>query len=337
MAKNGEIVFEDYHGIYNLKTKENISSTTPFHLASISKTFTGMAILHLWEQGKISLEDTVQRFFPAFPYHNVTIKELLSHRSGLPNYVYFMNDRKVEIVKRRNKKGKLITVTREIKSPLKPKEGFASNMDMLQFMIDKKPPILSLPDRGFHYCNTNFALLALIAEKITGVPFPTFMKDSLFTPLGMKNSFIFNLADTNAYIPSYYHNGNPFRLEKLDCIYGDKNVYSTVRDMFLWDKALYEGSFVKKETLEMAFRPYSIEKRSKHNYGLGWRMLIDPNEGTIIYHNGWWHGNRTVFTRVINDTATLIILDNKDNKSVYSARQMTSVFTGRADTTKLEE
>lgn len=337
MAKNGEIVFEDYHGYYDFRTKENITPTTPFHLASISKTFTAMTLLHLWEQGKISLDDSVQHFFPQFPYHNITVKELLSHRSGLPNYVYFMDEKQTRVTYARNKRGKRIRIVHTIKSATPSVQGFQTNNDMLQFMIKNKPNILSLPGKGFHYCNTNYALLALIIEKTTNTPFPQYMKDSVFNPLGMKDTYIFNIADTNQYVPSFQPNKAPFKLEKLDCIYGDKNVYSTVRDMFLWDKVLYEGTFVSKSTLNMAFRPCSLETKSKHNYGLGWRMLLDDNEGTIIYHNGWWHGNNTIFTRIINDTATLIILGNKYNRSIYSARRMTSVFTGRSDTTRLEE
>ncbi|MDE3235281.1 MAG: beta-lactamase family protein [Bacteroidota bacterium] len=337
MAKNGEVVFEDYHGIYDYKTKDSITPVTPFHLASISKTFTGMTILHLWEEGKLGLDDPVQKYFPEFPYQNVTIKLLLSHRSGLPNYVYFMDDKKTEVTRVRNKRGKWVRVVRVIKSSAPSFKGFATNQDVLNFMITNKPAIQALPDRGFHYCNTNYALLALIIEKITQQPFPKYMQDSVFTKLGMHNSYIFSIADTAKYIPSYQANKAPFKLEKLDCVYGDKNVYSTPRDLLLWDRALYEGTFVSKATLDMAFQPFSHENKSKHNYGLGWRMLIDENEGTIIYHNGWWHGNNTVFTRLINDTATLIILGNKYNRNIYAARQITSVFTGKSDTTRLEE
>ena len=337
MAKNGEIVFEDYHGLINFKTKENITASTPFHLASISKTFTGMMVLHLWEQGKLSLDDSIQHFFPKFPYHNITIQQLLSHRSGLPYYADFMDDKTVVAVKAKNKKGKTITRYVTVKTPNALKPGFSSNYDMLQYMIDKKPPRLALPGKVFHYCNTNFSILALIIEKVTGTSFPVYMKDSLFDKLGMKNTFVFSVADINKYVPSYQANNAPYPLEKLDCIYGDKNVYSTVRDIYLWDKALYEGSFVSKPTLDMAFRPYSNEKRTNHNYGLGWRILTSTNEnGTIIYHNGWWHGNNTVFTRMIGDTATLIILGNKYNRNIYKAKEMASVFTGMSDSTKVD-
>eukprot|EP01136_Pigoraptor_vietnamica_P004265 Opistho-1_new@34429 len=86
MAKNGEIVFEDYRGSVNLRTKEPITANTPFHIASVSKTFTATVILKLLEEGKLSLDDKMEKYFPGFPYANISIKSLLTHRSGLPKY-----------------------------------------------------------------------------------------------------------------------------------------------------------------------------------------------------------------------------------------------------------
>ncbi|MDE3143621.1 MAG: beta-lactamase family protein [Bacteroidota bacterium] len=340
LAKDGEIVFEDYHGVYDTRTKENISSTTPFQIASISKTFTGMTVLKLWEEGRISLDDSVQHFIPKFPYHNITIRELLSHQSGLPKYEHFMDGSKTETYYTKNKRGKLIKHTRVIKNKNAPViNGLITNDVMLQYMIDNKPPVQFAPNRMFNYCNTNFAILAIIVEKITKIPFPQYMKDSVFTPLGMKNTFIFSSADIANYVPSYNYRKVPYMLEKFDYIYGDKNVYSTVRDMLLWDKALYTGTFVKQSTVEMAAHPQTFERKKGHYYGLGWHLQItDNNLDTVIYHNGWWHGNNTVFTRLVSDTATLIILGNKFNKSIYKARQLINVFsTIENDSTDIEE
>jgi len=340
MAKDGEIVFEDYHGIYDTRNKENISATTPFHLASISKTFTGMTVLHLWEQGRISLDDSVQHFFPQFPYHHITIRELLSHQSGLPKYEYFMSDNTTETYLVKNKRGKLVKKTRTVKNKNVPEiKGFITNDMIMQYMIDHKPPVQFAPNRMFNYCNTNFAILALIVEKITHIPFPKYMADSVFTPIGLKNTYVFSIANIANYVPSYNYNKSAFKLEKFDCIYGDKNVYSTVRDMLQWDKTLYAGTFVKQSTVEMAAHPQSFERKKGHYYGLGWHLQItDNNLDTIVYHNGWWHGNNTVFSRLVSDTATLIILGNKFNKTIYKARQMIGVFSSvDADSTDTDE
>ena len=310
VAKNGRIVFEDYTGYADFKTKDSITINTPFHLASISKTFTGTEVMRLWEQGRLSLEDSLQLYFPQLPYHGVTIRMLLSHRSGLPNYLNFME-------KGWNKKQK------------------ATNEDVLNFMITNHPNPEASPGKVFHYCNTNFMLLALVVEKIVHKPFPQFMKDSVFTPLGMNSTYIFSIADTSSYRPTMVGN-RPYLMDYLDCTYGDKNVYTTPRDLLQWDKALYQHTFVTKPTLDTAFTPQSHERNSMHNYGLGWRLFSNGLD-SFVYHNGKWHGSNTVFTRLIQDTATIIVLGNKFNREIYESKDMSVIFTGIKDTADLKE
>lgn len=306
VAKNGQVVYEDYKGIADFRKKTPITIHTPMHLASISKTFTGMTILHLWETGQLSLDDELQKYFPKLPYYGITIKMLLSHRTGLPNYVYFMEngfDRKRK----------------------------ATNQDVINFMMANKPKITAQPDRAFQYCNTNFLLLASIVEKVTKMSFPDYMKDSVFMPLGMQDTYVFSVKDTMNYIPTYRGN-RPFPMTNVDCTYGDKNVYSTVRDLLQWDRSLYAHTFLKESTLKMAFTPQSHEHPSMHNYGLAWRTYFNPRTGdSIIYHNGYWHGSNTVFNRIPQDTATIILLGNKYNPNNYNAKRMTRIFTGNVD------
>jgi len=336
VAKNGEILFEDYQGYYDIKSKTPITATTPFHIASTSKTFTAMAILKLWEEGKIDLEKPVYTYLTGFPYPNITVRMLLNHRSGLNNYVYFMVDKEVREIKVKGKRGKWTTKQQTIKLPVIVKQGFINNHDMLDFMIKYKPKVIFSANKSFSYSNTNFALLALIIEKLTGKDYPTYIKDVIFKPLGMKNSYVFSEKNVGHYQPSYYANDNPYVLEKFDCIYGDKNIYTTVRELLLWDKALYQGSFIKQSTLQMAFEPNSNDKPSIHNYGLGWRMIIKPDQ-KLIYHNGWWHGNNAVFTRFINDTATIIVLGNKFNRNIYKAKNIAASFLTGFDSTSIAE
>ncbi len=337
VAKNGEVVFEDYKGFSNYADKTPITNETPIHLASISKTFTGMAALKLWEQNKLDLKAPVTKYLPNFPYTEVTIEELLSHRSGLPDYTYFMESKKYIAVKAKNKKGRWVKKLQLIQNEVPFKQGILTNNDVLDYMVKRHPAPAANPDRVFKYCNTNYVLLALVIEKITGQDFPTYMQETLFKPLKMNNSYIFNAKVVDKYTPSYNAKMQPYRIEKYDCIYGDKNVYSTARDMLLWDKALNEGSFLQASTLEMAYEPKSPTNKYWHNYGLGWRILTKPNEEKLIYHNGWWHGNNTVFTRLIGETATIIILGNRFNKSIYKGKELASIFTGKEDTTSLEE
>ena len=337
IAKNGEVIFEDYKGFSNFSDKTAILPETPIHLASISKTFTGMAALKLWEEDKLDLKAPVTKYISNFPYASVTIEQLLSHRSGLPDYTYFMEPNKYKTVKVKNKRGRWVKKLKLIKAETPFRQGLYNNQDVLDYMVAKRPAPAAMPNRVFKYCNTNFVMLALIIEKITGQDFPTYMAETIFKPLKMENTFVFSNKSIDKYTPSYNARMVPYKIEKYDCIYGDKNIYSTARDMYLWDKALTEATYVKQSTLEMAYQPQSPTNKYHHNYGLGWRILTKPNEERLVYHNGWWHGNNTVFTRLIGESATIIILGNRFNKSIYKGKEIASVFTGKVDTSALVE
>jgi CubicO group peptidase (beta-lactamase class C family) len=304
VAKNGEVIFEKYSGYWNPRVKrDSISPSTPFHLASVSKTFTAMAIMKLQEQGKLSIHDSVSKYLTNFPLKGVTIKTLLNHRSGIPNYVHYMErlgwDRK----------------------------KFVTNKDVLDFIIARSKDIqINQPDKRFSYSNTNYALLALIIEKVTGLTFPEYMKSNIFLPLGMQDTYVFTMSDSARFLHSYFSSGREYAFDYLDQVYGDKNVYSTVRDMLKWDQALYGGTFFRKETLDSAFSGYSFEKPGINNYGLGWRMFLLKNGKKFVYHNGWWHGNRTAFYRMPDDKVTIIALSNNDFTKVYSSKKIADIF-----------
>jgi CubicO group peptidase (beta-lactamase class C family) len=295
-----------------------------------------MAILKLWEEGKVELDKPVETYLTGFPYSEITVRMLLNHRSGLNNYAYFMVDRQVQSYRVKGKKGRWIKKYRTIKLPVVVKPGLITNQDMLDFMIRYKPAVIFGANRAFNYSNTNFALLALIIEKISGKDYPSYIKENIFKPLGMEHSYVFSQKDSGNYQPSYYPNNRPYLLEKFDCIYGDKNIYSTVRDLLMWDIALYQGTYVSQTTLQMAFLPGSNDRPSIHNYGLGWRMLNQPDQ-KIIYHNGWWHGNNSVFSRFIKDTATIIVLGNRYNRNIYKANNIAASFLAGSDTTSVVE
>ena len=314
VAKNGQIVFEKYAGFKHLDEKDSIDMNTPFHLASISKTFTGMAVVKLWEEGKLDINNEVSTYLEGFNYPGVTVKTLLNHRSGLPNYVHVMEEKGWDT------------------------KVMATNQDVLQFLITRKNDLLvGKPDRGFAYCNTNYALLALIIEKVSGKPYKDYLKETFFGPLQMENTFIFSPEMESTVVPSYNWRKQKEPFTFLDGVYGDKNVYSTPRDMLKWDIGLSSGHLFKPETLEAVYTGYSNEKPAVRNYGLGWRLYLYPNQKKIIYHNGWWHGNNTVFTRLIQDSATVIILGNKYNRRIYDAKRLFTAFGNYEGNTAGEE
>ena len=304
VAKNGQVIYEQYQGFRNPRLKQDsITAHTSFHLASVSKTFTGMAVLKLWEQGKLNIDDSVSKYLAGFPCKDVTIRTLLNHRSGIPKYDHYMENLGWD-------KRKMVT-----------------NQDVLDFLIARCKDIqIRKADRGFSYSNTNFALLALIIEKASGLSYKDYLKQTFFEPLGMKDTYVFSISDTSHYLESYYHNGRPYRFDYLDLVYGDKNIYSTVRDLLKWHEALESDTLFKPETLAFAYKGYSFEKPGTHNYGLGWRMYLLKNGKKLIYHNGWWHGNRTAFYRLLDEDVTIIALCNNDYRQIYNVKNMADIF-----------
>lgn len=296
VAVGGNIIYERYVGYRDLRKKDTITDTTSFHLASTSKPLTGTAVLQLVQQNKLSLNDTLDKFFPGFPYKGITVFMLLTHRSGLPDYVHFMGDSKKWDVK--------TMVTNEL---------------MLQFLFEQQPKPNFSPNRGFSYCNTNFVLLAMIVEKVSGLSFPDYMQQNIFGPLQMNHTYVYQLKDTSHATPSFKINREFWPDDHLEGTYGDKNIYSTPKDMLQFDQALYGEQLIRPTLLDSAFTPYSNEKPSVHNYGLGWRMLNIPNGKKVIYHFGRWHGFTPAFARLTDEKATIIILGNKFNRSIYNA------------------
>lgn len=305
VAKGGNVLYEEYIGYQNPRTKtDTITKHTAFHLASTSKPFTGVAVLRLVQQGKIGLDDDIIKYFSGFPYSGIKVKDLLSHRSGLPNYLYFMDD------KDKWDQKKMVT-----------------NKDVLDFILKYQPLLTSRPGTHFSYSNTNFVLLALIVEKVTGKKFPQYIKETIFDPLQMHDTFIYQPADSGKVVMSYKPSNAVWDNDKYENTYGDKNIYSTPRDMLQWNNALYNDQFIRQTLLDSAYQPQSLEKPSIHNYGLGWRMLNLKNGKNVIYHFGKWHGFTPAFARLIDEKAVIIILGNKQNRNIYeTAKKAYDIF-----------
>lgn len=303
VANGNDILLEEYRGFGRENKQMPINATTPLHIASISKTFTAMAIMKLIEAGYIDLNQKITSFFPAFPYKDITIFHLLSHRSGLPKYEYFLEDYKY-----------------------KPKNKYVTNQEVLDFMIEHRPELSRKTDTGFMYCNTNFVLLALVIEKITKKTYPQAMQEMIFEPLEMNNTFVFQEKDIPTASQSFYQNNKLYPLNELDLIYGDKNIYTTPRDLFNFSKAMYSDKFLSKDLVDKVFTPYSNEKKGVNNYGLGFRMKVFDVNNKLTFHNGWWHGSNSVFVHLLNSETTIIAIGNKYTRRIYSAVALSSLF-----------
>lgn len=303
-AEGGQVLVRKAFGWRNLiKANDSIRIDDQFQLASVSKMFTAEAIMLLYSQGKLDYEDDITKYIPEFPYQGITIRHLLNHRSGLSRYEVLADERW-------------------------PDRGVpASNDDIIKLYAEYKPDPYNKPDVTFHYTNVNYALLGSIVERISGQHFEDFMRDQVFIPLGMERSYIYSLRGVNrltTYVDTEVQGHDLLRKgarraqdDYLNGVVGDKVMYSTVDDLYRFNKALECGLFLPDSIQEEAFKPGSPQWKKGENYGFGWRMS-DKHPG-VLYHFGWWKGYRTFFIRDVEKGRVLIVLTNTDNGVVGDA------------------
>ena len=305
VAKNGQIIYEKYEGFANIRDKTPITSTTPIHIASVSKVLTATAILKLVNAKRIGLDDKVTVYLKEFPYPEVTVRMLLSHRSGMRSYAYF-TDRDKNVWDRHN------TLT---------------NQDILTIMGTKNIGLEQKTGTRFAYCNTNYAMLALIIEKVTKLSFREAMSKIIFEPLGMTHTFVLDFDnDKKKVAPSYKGNKVEIGIDYLDKVYGDKNIYSTPRDLLKFDRARYSPSFLEPALLKQVYVGYSNEHPGRKNYGLGIRMINWESGKSFYFHNGWWHGFTSSYITLQDENVTIIALSNKFTTKTYSVRKLAPLF-----------
>lgn len=289
VSSKGRILYSGAVGTANFETKEALSPKDVFQLASVSKQFTGVAVMMLAEKGKIDYDAEVRDYIPGFPYRYITVRHLLNHTSGLPNYFYLVEHKW---------KG----------------EGIPGNDDVLNLLKKHTFPLYFRPGTRYDYSNTGYVVLASIVEKVSGQRFDEFMSENVFEPLDMKNSFVYSSAYEKEYparLKGYYKRGWRywvFEEDLTDGAVGDKNVYSTLDDLHKWDMGLYSDKLLKRETLEEGFSPVEF-KRKKIPYGFGFR-LMEQQGRQVIYHNGLWHGFKTGLARFVEDSSSVILLSH---------------------------
>ncbi|WP_227006282.1 serine hydrolase domain-containing protein [Rufibacter latericius] len=296
VTKYDKVIYKNAFGLADFYKKDSLTVETAFQLASVSKQFTAMAIMMLKEDEKLSYDDSVQQYFPDFPYHGITIRQLLTHQSGLSNYTYFSD----KLWPDRNKN--------------------LTNQDVVNLMVAHRPQPYYPPNTHFDYSNTGYSLLASIVEKVSEMPFASFLRERIFEPLEMKHTFTYS-PDVATLTGKIATGHTRFRQKRtsdyLDTVLGDKGIYSTVDDLYKWDQALYTQKLVSKETLEEAFTGSILNKKKKQteDYGFGWRIRPLENGDTAVYHGGLWHGFSSYLLRNPKEHSALIILSNLPNGS----------------------
>lgn len=302
VAKNGKVVFLKCQGYANFREKDSMTSVTPVHVASVSKVITAFTVLRLVDQKKLELDADIRSYLREIPYKGITVRMLLNHRSGIPYYGYFTYDT-----------WHLGTILR--------------NYDIVRLLKKYKFPLNFPPNSKFAYCNTNYALLALIVEKATGKPFPKAAKELVFEPLKMKNSFVMDRTKQKSKVSQSYNSRHVLQnFDYLDAVYGDKNLYTTALDLYKLDQASYSNNFLSDSLRKQMFKGYSYERPGKSNYGLGIRLKELDGKDTYFFHSGWWHGNTACYVTLRNDSTCIIALSNVYTKSVYSVNRLAAKF-----------
>jgi len=297
VAKNGKLIFSNQYGYANFSKKQKLDNNSTFQLASVSKQFTAASILILFEKGLLKLDDKVTKYYPDFPYEDVTIKHLLNHTSGLPQYFWLAEH------EWKNKKA-------------------PTNSEMMKMLAEYKLQHYFKSGSRFDYSNTGYFVLASLVEKISKESYRDFVEKNIFKPLGMSNSYVYrfnqdDIEENQLYGYRVYRGWKHIKIPGTvnDAITGDKNVYSTVDDLFRWINGLNSGKIISQNTLDQMYTKGETKYGRKVPYGFGFR-IDDKNEEKVIYHYGKWNGFSTSIKQYTDSEITIITLEHSNYHSL---------------------
>ena len=316
-AEKGGIVSRGVLGFRDPEDTLPITEDTIFQLASVTKQFTATAVMLLVRKGLMRLEDEITKFFPEIPYPGVTIRHLLSHTSGIPDYFddadWFIRIRKEE-------------------------KRVPGNDEILNFLRETKAKPYFAPGEGLHYSNTGFNLLALLVERLSGVPFEAFLQQNIFEPAGMTSTRCCHIRRDGVPFDNYaqatvFEDGKCVAdvdsvedgdVVAFDGLNGDDYVYTNIFDMFKWDRALREGKVLTLEEQQLMYTPAKLvngddavyDEGDGLGYGFGWAVGRDEELGLVVSHSGGMPGVSTWFERFIDADRVLVILSCRDYRDV---------------------
>lgn len=299
IADKAKPVYYKAFGYREFAGKIPLQKTDIFELASVTKQFTAMIIVMLKEKKKLSYDDLVEKYLD-IPYKGITIRHLLTHTSGLPDYQAVMDQ-------------------------YWDKTKVAGNEDCIAYLKKYAPPKLFEPGAKYTYSNTGYLLLASIAEKVSGKDFIELSRQRIFRKLKMKDTDIrtpeakkvitnFAIGHINVKGRDQYVRADSFPSSDYTIWLGNRKgpgrISSTASDLLKWDKALYKNKLVKQTTLQEAFTPMKLNDGSFSDYGFGWTLRSDSSLGKIAQHNGDNPGYKTQIIRYLDKGKTIILLNN---------------------------
>lgn len=304
VAENGKSVYQKAFGFREFEKTIPLKTDDIFELASVSKQFTAMIIMMLKERRKLDYDDLVEKYL-SIPYKHITIRHLLTHTSGLPDY-------------------------QDIMDKYWDKTKVAGNEDCIAFLNTYAPPKHFEPGEKYEYSNTGYMLLASIAEKASGKDFIELSRKWIFKPLKMKSTDIRTLEEKAAvknfaighiYVKErdVFVRADSFPSSDYTIWLGNRKgpgrISSTASDLLKWDQALYTERLVGQSTLEEAFSPMKLNNGLYSNYGFGWSLRIGSSFGKVVQHTGSNPGYSTMIIRFIDQKKTIILLNNNQHEN----------------------
>jgi CubicO group peptidase (beta-lactamase class C family) len=279
---DGAVAFAHGWGMANIETGVPFSPQTPSNTGSLTKQFTAVAVLMLYEREMLDLNTPIRSVLPELPaaWSDVTVHHLLTHQSGIPDY---------------------IAITGEAPANL---DGL-TNQTALEIVL-RNPALTFPPGTSASYSNTGYVLLAMIVERLANTSFADFLDANIFQPLGMASTFVSDESvalPSNTALPYDEHN----RLYDYSFhTYGDAGIYTTLDDYVKWDAALYTDALLQQSTLELAFTGYT---GGENDHGYGW--LVGRTRGRrSLRHGGFLPGYLNYVVRVPGERFTYLFLSN---------------------------
>ena len=318
--ENGEIVFQSSDGLRSIEPIDSLTLNSQFRLASVSKQFTGVAIMKLKQAGNLDYDQKVNTILTDFPHDNITIKHLLHHTSGIADYI--------EIIKE------------NFVSQNLTKRYILGNNEILDIFYDTNPKLNFQPGEEFEYSNTGYLVLASIVEKISKQHFRDFLKENIFEPLGMSRTTLYNYQEGNdPNMPNRVFGYRKTESEKgyelndyhvVNDVRGDGGIYSTLNDLYKWNMALVNYKVLPKEYLDEAWYWGTLNNGEKITYGFGWFLFLeDKTKPKTVFHSGGWVGFSTYLFNEIETKSGYIVLTNNSTRVVADIKK--AIDSIRAD------
>lgn len=293
VLKNNKLIFCESYGLADMKNSILNHPYTAFRLASITKTFTAMGVLILFEKGLLKLDDCINRYINDFPNYGkeITIRHLLSHTSGLPDH-----EKPLYAILRKNEEPTI--------------------QDALK-ILKKQTSSLFKSGTKYEYSDAGYVVLALIIELVSGTKYSVFLNKNIFQPLNMQNTIV--VDETKPQINNrafgYRKINNQYILydyDPLNYIIGDEGIYSTVLDLAKWTRAWNSDILLEKKTLQTALTIQKLSNNKDGECGLGWFIRYE-NGKKYIFHDGFWVGFNNIMLTDFKSAITTIFLSNTND------------------------